>query len=128
VLFRSAHQFKKGTSGNPAGAPAKPKRKSIDVAAVLTEPIAVKKAGVRRQMQPYEAGVRKLVERALKRKNLAANLEFIGLCEKHRLLVPLPVDHGGGVITAPAGVNFEEWFESATELVLESLLDDDDTL
>jgi hypothetical protein len=120
------HQFKKGTSGNLAGAPPKRKRKSIDVAAVLNEPLTVKSSGVERKMSAFEIGVRQLVERGLKQKDLNAILEFLELCESFRLLVPPQVDHGGGVITAPKGVNFYEWLESVTELVPATSPDADD--
>ncbi len=120
------HQFKKGTSGNLAGAPSKRKRKKIDVAAVLNEPLVVKDSGVRRKMPPFEVSVRRLVERGLKQKDLNSILEFLELCELFRLLVPPPVDQGGGVIVAPKGVNFHEWLESVTELVPASSLDADD--
>ena len=120
------HQFPKGTSGNLAGAPSKRKRKPIDVAAVLNEPLAVKKSGVRKKMHPFEVGVRRLVERGLKQKDLTAILEFVELCESHRLMVPQPVDHGGGVIHAPKGVVISEWLESVTELVPASSDADDD--
>ncbi len=120
------HQFPKGTSGNLAGAPSKRKRKPIDVAAVLNEPLAVKKSGVRKKMHPFEVGVRRLVERGLKQKDLTAILEFLELCESFRLMVPQPVDHGGGVIHAPKGVVMSEWLESVTELVPASSDADDD--
>ncbi len=119
-----AHQFKKGSSGNPAGAPSK--RKPIDVAAVLNEPLAVKTSGVRRKMPAFEVGVRRLVERALKQGNLPAILEFIALCESYRLLALPPDDHGGGVIVAPKGVDFHEWIESVTEFVPDTSPDDDE--
>ncbi len=121
-----AHQFKKGSSGNPAGAPSKRKRKPIDVAAILNEPLAVKTSGVRRKMPAFEVGVRRLVERALKQGNLPAILEIIALCESFRLLVPPPVEHGGGVVVAPKGVDFTEWIESVTELVAATSPDADD--
>ena len=120
------HQFKKGTSGNPAGAPSKRKRKKIDVAAVLNEPLVVKNSGVRRKMPPFEVGVRRLVERALKQKDLNATLEFLELWESFRLLVPRPVDQGGGVIHAPKGVSVDEWLECVAEWVPASLPDADD--
>ena len=120
------YQFKPGQSGNLKGRPPKRKRKRIDVAAVLNEPLAVKNSGGRPKMPPFEVGVRRLVERGLKRKDLNAILEFLTLCESFRLLVPPPVEHGGGVITAPKGVNFQEWFESVTETVPDTSSDDDD--
>ena len=42
-----AHQFKKGTSGNPAGAPSKRKRKPVDVVAILNQSLEVKTSGGR---------------------------------------------------------------------------------
>ena len=120
------YQFPKGTSGNPAGAPSKPKPTPPDVAAVLNEPITVKTSGGRKKMPAFEVGVRRLVERGLKQGNLNAILRFIELCESHRLLVPPPVEHGGGVIVAPKGVDFNEWFESVTETVPDTSSDDDD--
>ncbi len=120
------HRFKKGSSGNPAGAPSKRKRRPIDVAAILNEPLAVKTSGVHRKMPAFEVGVRRLIERALKQGNLPAILEFIALCESFRLLVPPPVEHGGGVVVAPKGVDFQEWIESVTELVPDTSPDDDD--
>ena len=77
-------------------------------------------------MPPFEVGVRRLVERGLKRKDLNAILEFLKLCESYQLLVPPPANQGGGVIIAPKGVDFDEWLESVTELVPASSLDSDD--
>ena len=122
------HQFKKGKSGHLAGRPPKRKGKPIDAAAVLNEPLVVKKSGVRRKMQPFEVGLRRLVERALKKKDLNAILEFLQLCESHGLLKSPPVDQDGGVIWAPRGVDFHIWLESETELVPASSPDDDDDI
>ena len=120
------HQFPKGTSGNPAGAPTKEKRKPIDVAAVLKEPLAVKNSGIRQKMPPFEVGVRQLVVRALKHKNLSAILEFLELCESYGLMVPPPVEYGGGVVTIPEGVDSHEWVASYLESVSASSPDADD--
>jgi len=120
------HQFPKGTSGNPAGAPTKRNREQVDVAAVLSEPLAVKNAGIRQKMPPFEVGVRRLVERALKHKNLSAILEFLELCESNGLMVPPPVEYGGGVVTIPEGVDSHEWVASYLESVSTSSPDADD--
>jgi len=120
------HRFRKGTSGNPRGAPAKRRRTPIDVAGVLNEPITVKNGGVRRKMAPFEVGVRRLVEGGLKHKELNAILEFLDLCVSLGLLVPPAAEQGGGVLTAPKGVNFHEWLESVTEWVPDSSPDRDD--
>ncbi len=119
-------QFKKGTSGNPAGAPSKRKRKPVDVVAILNESLEVKTSGGRKKMPAFEVGVRKMVQRGLKQGNLSAILEFLALCESLRLLVPPPAESGGGVITAPKGVDFQEWFESVTETIPDTTSDDDD--
>ena len=119
------HQFPKGTSGNPAGAPSKQKRKPVDVAAVLIEPLAVKNAGIRQKMPPFEVGVRQLVVRALKHKNLPAILEFLELCESYGLMVPPPIEYGSGVLQIPEGVDSPERVESYLESVFASSSDAD---
>ena len=120
------HRFKKGKSGNPAGAPLKPKPTPPDVAAVLNEPITVKTSDGRKKMPAFEVGVRKLVQRGLKQGNLNAILEFLRTCEDLGLLVPPPVKHGGGVIRAPRGVDYREWLESVTEMAPDTSSNDDD--
>jgi hypothetical protein len=77
-------------------------------------------------MPAFEVAVRRLVERGLKQNNLNAILEFLELCETHRLLVPPEIDRGGGVLVAPRGVKFHEWLESVTELVPATWSDDGD--
>ena len=119
-------QFKIGVSGNPAGRPPKRKRGPVDVDAILNESIEVKTSGVRKNMPAFEVAVRRLVQRGLKQGNLNAILEFLRLCESLGLLVPPPVKHGGGVIFAPKGRDFNEWFESVTETVPDTSSDDDD--
>lgn len=103
------HQFKKGTSGNPGGAPSKRRREPIDVAGILNEPLVVKSKGARRKMPPFEVSLRQLVQRGLKKKDLKAILEVLDLCVSFGLLVPPKGSHGGGVIRAPKGVDFHEW-------------------
>ena len=104
------HRFKKGKSGNPAGRPKRKKNgQSVDAAAILNESLLVQTAGGPRTMSTYEVVVRRLVERAVKHKDLRAMLEFLKLCETHRLLVPPEVEEIGGVYRAPKGVDFRVW-------------------
>ena len=110
-------QIKKGERRNPKGRPTKRNREQVDVAAVLIEPLVVKNSGIRQKMSPFEVGVRRLVERGLKHKNLPAILEFLELCESYGLMVPPPVEYGGGVVTVPEGVDSDEWIERFLESV-----------
>ncbi len=119
-------QIKKGEKRNPKGRPTKRNREQVDVAATLNEPLAVNNSGIRRKMPPFEVSVRRLVERALKQKNLPAILEFLDLCETYGLMVPPPVEYGAGVVTAPGGVDFHEWAENFRKSVSASLPDADD--
>ena len=121
-----SEQFKKGKSGNPAGRPPKRKPEPVDVDAILNESLDVKTPAGRKKMPAFEVGVRKLVQRGLKQGNLNAILEFLRLCESFGLLVPPPVEHGGGVIRAPRGVDYREWLESVTEMVPDTPSNDDD--
>ena len=121
------HRFKKGKSGHLAGRPKKRKRKPIDVAAVLNEPLTVKTSGVLRKMQPFEVMFRRLVERGLKHGDLKAILEFLAICESHGLMMPPPNDWGNSVVHAPKGVDYQEWLDKNIKLVTPSSLDEDDT-
>ena len=110
------HQFPKETSGNPKGRPKSGKSGSTDISALLNEPIKVKSGGKERDMSLFEASLRQLVRKALS-KNLPAILKFIRICEESGVIAPPLAVTGGGVLTAPKGVNFQEWLNRVTEEV-----------
>ncbi len=110
------HQFLEKTSGNLKGRPKSGKSGSTDVSALLNEPVKVKSGGKERDMSLFEATFRQLARKALS-KNLRAILKFIRICEEYRVIAPPPAATGGGVITAPKGVDFYEWLNSVTEEV-----------
>ena len=110
------HQIKKGERKNPKGRGKSSKSASTDISALLNEPIKVTAGGKERDMSPFEAGLRKGAKRAVDG-HLPSILKFIRICEEYGVIAPPPAEEGGGVITAPKGVNFHEWLESVTELV-----------
>ena len=110
------HQIKKGERRNPKGRGKSRKSGSTDISKLLSEPIKVTTGGKVREMRPFEASLRKLARRAVDG-HLPSILKFIRVCEEYGVLAPPPAATGGGVIRAPKGVDFYEWFESVTEEV-----------
>jgi len=82
-------QFQKGQSGNPKGRPRKKHVDTVDISAVLEEPLRVATAGGERQMSPFEVGTRALAKRALEG-DLNAMICFIQLCEEYQVISPPP--------------------------------------
>lgn len=119
-------QFRPGQSGNPRGAPRKQRREQVDVAATLSEPIVIQKDGKSREMQPFEVSMRTLVRRGLNESHLGSIRKFLEFCEKYGVIEPPPEDFRGGVIQAPRGVDFNEWFDAVTELVPATPVDEVD--
>lgn len=109
-------QFKKGYSGNPRGRPKKPSSDSMAAIEILTAPLTFKSGGRSHTMTPFEISTRKTLEKAMKNDPRAIR-KFIKLCEEYDILTP-PTQIEGGVIEAPEGVNFHEWLDSVTEVVL----------
>ena len=110
------HRFPKGRSGNVSGRPKSKKSGLTDISGLLNEPVKVKAGGKVREMGPFEAGLRKLAKRAVD-KDLRAILKFVKICEEYGAFAPPSGDTSCGVVRAPKGVKFQEWFESVTEEV-----------
>lgn len=118
-------KWPKGTSGNPKGTP-KRKKGPIDITAILEEPVTVIRKGRPQKMQAFEASVRRQAQKAIKDKSISAISKFLKLCEKHGVMKPPEPEWQGGVIHAPAGVDFYDWFYSVTEPIPPGGGEDDD--
>ena len=95
-------RFKPGQSGNPKGRPRAAKSGPTDIAAILNEPLTVRKGRATESMPPFEVSVRQLVKRALSKNDLKAVLAFIALCEGYGIIAPVPPpEQSGGVLVVP---------------------------
>jgi len=110
-------QFKKGQSGNPKGPPRKKGSGGVNIADILNRTTTVRNKGRKQQMQPFEIAIRKQLKKALAG-DVAAMIAFIKKCEQHGL-INAPALSTGGVVTAPPGVDFQQWFSEATEPIPE---------
>jgi len=109
-------RWKPGQSGNPKGRPKAAKCEPTDVVAILGEPLTVKTAGTTQRMSPFEVGVRQLAKRALSKNDLKAILEFVRLCERYGIMVPLPPpERCGRVLVVPKTWDWDEWLEVFNE-------------
>lgn len=108
------HQFKPGRSGNIGGRQKSKISGSTDISKLLNEPVKVTIGGKVREMDIFEASLRKLAKRAID-KDLRAILRFIKICEEYEILVPPPAAKSGGVIFVPTGVDSREWLQRITE-------------
>ena len=98
-------RFSKGQSGNSNGRPKAADRLPADIAALLNEPIPVKKGGRITKVLPFEVGVRKLAHKSLNG-DLGAALKFLKLCEKYSINPPpLAPPTGGGTVVVPKDVD-----------------------
>lgn len=109
-------RFKKGQSGNPRGRPKSRNPSAIDVADILDRPVPARVGGRQVKMQPFEASFFQLAKKAIGG-HLPSIRKFLKTCEKYRVIAPQTPKARSGVIVAPKGVDFDEWFESVTELV-----------
>lgn len=95
------HKFRPGQSGNPNGRPKKGSQ-AKNIEAIFFETIDVKVNGKQQEVTAFEAGLRRIVQSAIKG-NLNAIKEFLEICQKYDLLEPNTP--AGGVIVAPKGVS-----------------------
>jgi hypothetical protein len=109
-------QFKRGQSGNTKGRPKEKKSEPTNIAAILSEPLTVRKAGTTRKMSPFEVGVRQLVKQALSKNGLKATLAFFKVCETYGIFAPLPLPaRGGGILVVPKTWDRDEWMRMFEE-------------
>jgi hypothetical protein len=111
------HQFKPGQSGNVGGRKKAKKSGATDISEILNTPVRVTIGGKVREMDSFEAGLRKIAKRAIDG-HLPSILKFIKICEEYGALKPPPAATGGGVILLPNGMSLDEWFERAAEEAL----------
>lgn len=111
-----ATQWQKGQSGNPKGRPKADKTGPVNISDILNEPVEVMEKGKVKRVSNFEAMMKKTAQKAVRR-DVRAMIRFIRACEKYDLLhIPEAVT-GGGVVVAPKGRDFEEWFNEVTEEV-----------
>lgn len=91
-----ASQFKKGQSGNPAGRP----RKFKNPINVLQESVLMRAGGKKRQVDPFEASVRKTAQSAIEGR-LPAIKRFVRHCDEAGLLVDRNKPPKSGVYRVP---------------------------
>lgn len=97
-------QFKKGQSGNPKGRPKKRSKTEFDLGEIIDRSMMVKVDGEPRTMQPKEVELRQLVERALKKQDLAAIDYLLDLFRKYGAIEPPQERPRNGVVELPRNV------------------------
>jgi hypothetical protein len=105
-----AGQIKPGEVRNPWGCRGKSVSGKLDIAPTLEKQVVVRVGNRTKKMSVFEAGVRSLVNEAIRDKKVASAIKFFELCEKHDLIAqPTP----GGVIslTIPKDYDPHKWLE-----------------
>lgn len=117
------HQFKKNQSGNLRGAPRKRRVETADVGAMLSKSVPVKTKRGKKLVHPFEPMLKSLMHRALEENHLSALLEILKYFEAYGAFADPVRVSAGGVIQAPAGVDWHEWLDEMSEFIP----DNDDT-
>ncbi len=102
-------RFKPGSSGNPKGRPKRQPPSAEDLYAILDEEISVRQGNRVRRMQIYEVSVRALAREAIREKNLKSALNFLKLCEKHKVVTALATQRTSGVAVIPKNWDRDDW-------------------
>ena len=105
-------QFKPGQSGNPKGRPPNEKPEAIDTIALLDGEVKVRVKGKEKTMPAFEAMLRQLAKKAMKR-DVRAIGTFIKLTERYGAFQEA-APNLGGVLVAPKGLTPEEWISGRT--------------
>ena len=110
------HRWKTGKSGNPRGRPKARKPDPVDVSAILNSPVKARVRGRETKMSAFEASVRQLIKKAIGG-HLPSIKRVLRYFEDYGAIAPPKPESGGGVVTAPKGVDFYDWIDEVTELV-----------
>lgn len=94
-------RFRKGQSGNPRGRPPTRGAVKIDLNAILNKPVTVIQDGEARHMPPKEVALRKILKKALTKRDLRSIIYLLEQFEKYAAIEFPPVMSGGGVVYVP---------------------------
>ena len=90
-------RFKKGQSGNSRGRPKTRGRETLDLKAILNEPVTVTKDGVTQTMSPKDLELRATLQKAVKKKDFSSIKYLIEQCGKYGAINPETVQNGGAL-------------------------------
>lgn len=82
------HRFKPGQSGNPNGRPKKKPANGETLLEVLDDTIEVQRKGKKVKMHVFEVSLRKLAEKAIKKRDLRAAMRFLSICHAYGVIEP----------------------------------------
>lgn len=109
-------RFRKGQTGNPGGRPKTRGTVAFDLDKLLDRSMAVKIDGEPRVMQSKEVELRQLVDRAIKKQDLAAIGYLLELFVTYRAIEPPPKPYRSPVAIVPNTLPFVVGIAAADEL------------